>query len=120
MHPILLQLGPITLRTYGALVVLAFLAALRVARTGAPLRGIQENFLLDLIAILIVTGLLGARLFYVLLNASYFLEHPFEIVKIWEGGLVFYGGFFTATATGIWFAHRRKIRVGKVADCLAP
>jgi len=120
MHPILLQLGPITLRTYGALVVLAFLAALRVARTGAPLRGIQENFLLDLIAILIVTGLLGARLFYVLLNASYFLEHPFEIVKIWEGGLVFYGGFFTATVAGIWFAHRRRIRVGKVADCLAP
>jgi len=120
MHPILLQLGPITLRTYGALVVLAFLAALRVSRIGAPLRGIPENFLLDLIAILILTGLLGARLFYVLLNASYFLEHPFEIVKIWEGGLVFYGGFFTATAAGIWFTSRRKIRVGKVANCLAP
>ena len=56
MHPILLQLGPITLRTYGALVVVAFLAALRVSRTGAPLRGIQEDFLLDLIAILILTG----------------------------------------------------------------
>jgi phosphatidylglycerol:prolipoprotein diacylglycerol transferase len=120
MHPILLQLGPITLRTYGALVVLAFLAALRVARSAAPLRGVQEGFLLDLVAILIITGLLGARLFYVFLNASYFLVHPLEIVKIWEGGLVFYGGFFTAAVAGVLFSSRRHVRVGKVADCLAP
>jgi phosphatidylglycerol:prolipoprotein diacylglycerol transferase len=120
MHPILLHLGPLTLRTYGALVVVAFLAALRVARAGAPLRHIPEAVLLDLVAILIVTGLLGARIFYVFLNLPYFMEHPGEIVKIWEGGLVFYGGFFLAAVAGIWFASRRKLRVSKVADCLAP
>ncbi len=120
MHPILLQLGPITLRTYGALVVVAFLSALHLVRAGGRLRAIQEAFLLDLVALLIITGLIGARLFYVLLNLPAYVAHPLDIFKIWEGGLVFYGGFLLAAIAGIAFCSRRKIRVGKVADCLAP
>src|SRR5258708_37180371 len=92
MHPILFQLGPLTLRTYGALIALAFLAALRVAKWGARVRGIPEKFLMDLAIILVFAGLFGVRLFYVLLNASYFAAHLLESLKVWEGGLVFYGG----------------------------
>jgi len=120
MFPILLHLGPLTIRTYGALVATAFLAALQVARMAAHARRIGETFLLDLVAILIVSGLLGARILYVLLNLSYFRQHPWESFKVWEGGLVFYGGFLLAALVGTIFIRYRGYPVDDVADCLAP
>src|SRR5258705_7736037 len=103
MFPILFHIGPLTIRTYGAMVALAFLASLQAARIVAKKRRIGEAFLLDLVAILILSGLLGARLLYVLVNLSYFRNHPWETFKVWEGGLVFYGGFLLAAAMGILF-----------------
>ena len=120
MHPILFQLGPLTLRTYGALIALAFLAALRMAKWAVRGRGLPEKFLMDLSVILVFAGLIGARVFYVLLNFSYYAAHPLDSLKVWEGGLVFYGGFLVAAASGVWYAKRNKVAVGLVADCLAP
>jgi phosphatidylglycerol---prolipoprotein diacylglyceryl transferase len=120
MHPILLEIGPLTLRTYGALVALAFLAALRMSKWAVKLRGIPEKYLMDLSIILVFTGLLGARLFYVLLNGSYYWSHPLDILKVWEGGLVFYGGFLTAAVSGLLYCRRHQLSVGLMADCLAP
>src|SRR4029077_6292764 len=112
MHPILFQLGPLTLRTYGALIALAFLAALRLAKWSVHLRGIPEKFLMDLSMILVFSGLLGARVFYVLLNWRYYLLHPLESLKVWEGGLVFYGGFILAALAGPWDVPKPKYSGG--------
>src|ERR1700687_3236513 len=120
MFPILFHIGPLTIRTYGAMVALAFLASLQMARKAARARRIGEAFLLDLVAILIVCGLAGARLLYILVNLSYFRENPWESFKVWEGGLVFYGGFLLAAAVGIIFTWYRGYAVDEIADCLAP
>ncbi len=120
MFPILFHLGPLTIRTYGAMVALAFLASLQLARQVARVRKIGEAFFLDLVALLIVSGLLGARIFYILVNLSYFRDHPWESFKVWEGGLVFYGGFLLAALVGIVFTRYRGYPVDEVADCLAP
>jgi phosphatidylglycerol---prolipoprotein diacylglyceryl transferase len=119
MFPILLHIGPITLRTYGAMVALAFLVSLQVAKWTTRTRRLGQAFILDLVAILVVSGLAGARILYVLLNLSYFREHPFESLKVWEGGLVFYGGFLLATAAGVAFTRIRGYGVADVADSLA-
>ncbi len=120
MFPILFHLGPLTIRTYGAMVAVAFLASLQMARIAARARRIGETFLLDLVALLILSGLLGARLLYILVNISYFREHPWESVKVWEGGLVFYGGFLLAALVGVIFTRYRGYAVAEVADILAP
>src|SRR5579864_2743486 len=120
MFPILFHLGPFTFRTYGAMVALAFLASLQVARLAAKSRRIGEAFLPDLVAVLIVSGLLGARLLYILVNLSYFRAHPWESFKVWEGGLVFYGGFLLAALIGVVFTRYRGYAVDEVSDCLAP
>lgn len=120
MFPILLHLGPLTIRTYGAMVALAFLASLYAARSLARAQRIDEAFLLDLVAILIVSGLLGARIQYILVNFGYFADHPWESFKVWEGGLVFYGGFLLASVVGVVFTRSRGFPIGEVADCLAP
>jgi phosphatidylglycerol:prolipoprotein diacylglycerol transferase len=72
------------------------------------------------VAILIMSGLLGARVLYVLLNLSYFRVHPWESMKVWEGGLVFYGGFVLAAVVGMVFTRYRGYPISDVADCLAP
>jgi phosphatidylglycerol:prolipoprotein diacylglycerol transferase len=110
----------LTLRTYGALIALAFLAALRIAKRGAALRGLPEKFLMDLSMVLVLSGLVGARLFYVVLNPEYYLARPWEIFKIWEGGLVFYGGFLAAAAAGFFYSRHHQMPVATVADCLTP
>jgi phosphatidylglycerol:prolipoprotein diacylglycerol transferase len=120
MHPILLQLGPITLRTYGALVALAFVLGLGLVRWLGAQRQLPDAFLLDLATALIVAGMTGARTLYVLLNWEFFRGHPLDIFKVWEGGLVFYGGFLFAAAAGVWFTRRRGQPIGTVADVLAP
>ena len=120
MFPILLHIGPLTIRTYGAMVAMAFLASLQAARVAAHARRIGESFLLDLVALLVMTGLLGARVFYVLLNLDYFRQHPWESVKVWEGGLVFYGGFIIAAIVGMIFTRYRGYPLDDIADCLAP
>lgn len=120
MHPILCQLGPLTLRTYGALVALAFIVGLRFTEWGGRTRKIPDAFMVDFSAVLILSGLLGARILYILLNFTYFKDHTFEMIKIWEGGLVFYGGFLAAAVAGIWYARRRGYSPALVADCVAP
>src|ERR1039458_7784023 len=120
MFPILLHLGPLTIRTYGAMIALAFLASLQMARIAAHARRIGEAFLLDLVALLILAGLLGARILYVLLNLSYFRLHPWESMKVWEGGLVFYGGFLMAALVGVVFTRFKGYPLDDVSDCLAP
>ena len=120
MHPILFSWGPITLRTYGAMMALAFLGALELARLGARARHLPEPPLLDLSAVLVVFGLLGGRVLYVLLNWSWFAHNPLDAFKVWEGGLVFYGGFLVASAAGLWFIRRSHLPLGDVADVMAP
>jgi len=120
MHPILIHLGPLTLRTYGALVAAAFLAALHLAKKACRERHLDETFVMNLVVLLVFTGLLGARLFFVLINASYFIQHPWESLRIWEGGLVFYGGFIVAASFGVWYVRRHKVAVGMIADALSP
>lgn len=120
MYPILFQLGPLSIRTYGALVAVAFIVSLRLAGWGARLRGLPEVFMIDISAVAILSGLFGARLFYVLQNWAHFRVNPAEIFKIWEGGLVFYGGFLVAAAVTAAYVHRQKLPLGVIADCAAP
>ena len=51
---------------------------------------------------------------------QHFLEHPLDMVKIWEGGLVFYGGVIFALPTVIWYAKKKGLPLWQTADIWAP
>jgi phosphatidylglycerol:prolipoprotein diacylglycerol transferase len=120
MHPVLFHFGFLTVRTYGVLIALAFLTGIEVVKRAARRRGIPDVFVMDLAVVVVLAGLVGARLFYVCLSWRYYSQHFLEIFKIWEGGLVFYGGFIAATAAGIIYVRRNKFPLGVTADCFAP
>ncbi|MCB4756079.1 MAG: prolipoprotein diacylglyceryl transferase [Elusimicrobia bacterium] len=94
MFPILLHIGPLTLHTYGLLVAVGFLAAYYVARKEFARRQYPSATLDQLLFLGLLSGLLGARIFYFALEVpADFVRDPLSFFRIWEGGLVFYGGF---------------------------
>ncbi len=120
MHPILLKIGPLTLHTYGFFVALGFLLALTWTHKEGLRRGIDPEIFHDLFFYVVVSALLGARFFYVALNFSYFRSDLWASLRIWEGGLVFYGGFLTAVPVFIWRIRRWQRPALELLDVGAP
>lgn len=120
MHSILLKFGPITIYSYGFMLMLAFLAGTLVATRVARQRGIAPEVVLDLVAYLLIAALVGSRALYVALQWDYFRDNQSEIGKIWTGGLTYYGGLIGGVLAGAWFCRRRQLSFLAVADALMP
>ncbi|MDR3195715.1 MAG: prolipoprotein diacylglyceryl transferase [Endomicrobium sp.] len=123
MHPILLKLGNFTIYSYGLFYGLSFLAAIlylvnRSKKSKEKALSHDEIYSLFLYAILL--GVLGARIFYVLTNLGEFAAFPIDILKIWNGGLVYYGGFIFVAIFIILYAKKKKISLLKLGDFVAP
>ena len=110
MYPVLLKFGPLTIHTYGVLVATGFLLGIGLAVLQAKKEGIPSNKIVDLGFYILLSAIIGSRLFFIFINASHYIKNPLDIFKIWEGGLVFYGGILFAIPTVIW----------NIADVFAP
>ena len=121
MHPILVKLGSLPISSFGVMVTLGFLVGLYLARYLGRRHGVDPDLLSDLFSWILVGAVLGARLLYVVVHHEEF-SNPLDIVAIWKGGLVFYGGFFGAFASGILFLRLRRpnARFFEVADVCMP
>ena len=79
----------------------------------------DEAVVLDFCFAVLVSSLIGVRLFYVLTHLGEF--HPwYHVFFIWEGGLTLYGGIILATATVWWFCRRRAVPFAVMADVMSP
>jgi phosphatidylglycerol:prolipoprotein diacylglycerol transferase len=120
MHPVLVKLGPLTIYSYGVMIALGIMVGLFLARRQAKREGIDTDKIIDISFYVLLAALIGARLLFVFMNFAEYAAEPFRIFKIWEGGLVFYGGLLSAAAIGIWYIKRFGLPFWQVADILAP
>lgn len=120
MHPILFKFSFITIYSYGFFTALAMAAAFFWISKQAPHSGISKEAAIDLLFILFIFGVIGARLFYVLQHWPLYQDRPLDIVLIQEGGLVWYGGFFLGALAGILYARARRLPVLALADFFSP
>jgi phosphatidylglycerol:prolipoprotein diacylglycerol transferase len=120
MYPELFKIGPLTVHTYGVLVATGFLLGLGLAVRQAKREGIPPNKIVDLGFYILLSALIGSRLFYVMINAGYYLKNPLDIFKVWEGGLVFYGGLVLTVPTVLWYVKKNALSVWSTADLFAP
>ena len=67
----------------------------------------------------VVLGILGARIYYVLFNFSYYKENLFDIFKIWEGGLAIHGGIIFAGLFLIIYVKKKYIKPFRILDIMA-
>src|SRR4030043_1413495 len=120
MHPILFRFGPLTIHTYGLLVAVGFLIGLGFAVRQARKEGTPADKIIDLGFYILLSAIIGLRLFFILINASHYIKNPLDIFKIWEGGLVFYGGVLLAVPTAIWYVKKNGLGIWRTADVFAP
>ena len=91
--PVLLSLGPLSVRWYGLAFAIGFFIGYKIVERMFRHEGAPEKWLGILLAFLIVSTIIGARLGHVFFYQwDYYKDHPIEIFKIWEGGLASHGG----------------------------
>ena len=120
MYPELFKVGNFTIYTYGLCIAVGFFAALQYVIARSKNIGISKNQIYDLFFYLILSGILGARIFYVLININYFIKNPIEIVQVYKGGLVYYGGFLSAVIFGVFYLYKKNISIKKILDLFSP
>lgn len=120
MHPVFFEYRSIVIHTYGIMAAIGFLCAIIVASFLAEKENIKKDDISDLAVYVVLSAIIGARLFYFFVEPQFFLDNPIEIFKIWKGGLVFYGGFIFGLAGAFIFIKKRNLPLGKTADIIAP
>jgi phosphatidylglycerol:prolipoprotein diacylglycerol transferase len=119
MRPILFQIGPIPIYSYGLMMAIAFLVAdFLVSREFKRLR-LNVNYANEMVVLAVVFGIIGAKILYLLENFSDFIKSPVEMVFS-AGGLTWYGGFILAFMALFIYVKRKKLPILKVMDAIAP
>lgn len=113
-------LGGLNIYTYGVLAATGFLVGVLWILREARLAGVSRDKVADLSFYLIVVALVGSRLLYVIVEYQRFLKRPLDVFKIWEGGLVFYGGLLACIGVALWYTHREGWTLRGTADLFMP
>jgi phosphatidylglycerol:prolipoprotein diacylglycerol transferase len=122
MYPILFRLDGLTVYAYGFFLILGtviagILAILRVRKSDLP---ISFERAADLFFYTVLAAIVGSRILFVLINFDLFRENPFRIINLWEGGLVFYGGFLLAAGVAIGYMRWHRLPILKLFDLISP
>ncbi|MEW6665477.1 MAG: prolipoprotein diacylglyceryl transferase [Thermodesulfobacteriota bacterium] len=120
MFPDLFTIGPMTLHTYGLFVALGFTAGLAVTLRLGRVYSLTTQQLMDMAFVSIVWGIVGARLLFVLINLPHYRTHPMDVLKIWQGGLVFSGGLLAVAVSMLWYGRRHHLSFWMLGDLCAP
>ncbi len=120
INPVLIAIGPFQVRWYGLMYLLGFIISYGLVRYQLVRRktlSLTRDQLLDLYFLLILGLILGARLGYVLFyNLKDYLQHPWEVVAVWHGGMSFHGGMAGAFLAGWWFCRKNRVSLFSLGD----
>ncbi len=120
MHPILFEIGPATIYTYGVLLAAAYLLGLKLAMVRARARGLDQARVLDLGIYIIISALVGAKLLLVVTDLRTFLNDPSELISLVRSGGVFYGGLILAVSVALVYIRRIGLPLWTTCDVFAP
>ena len=105
---------------YSLLIVLGASLAVLLADREAKRRNLPEGIAVDLALVALPSGIVGARLYYVLFSWDYYRSDPLSIFRLWEGGLAIYGGLIAGALAVLLFCRRKRLNLRTVLDLIAP
>lgn len=120
MNPILLDLEFITIRWYSVLILIAALVGVSFALLEAKRFKITSDFIFNLIFWTVMSAFIGARLYYVAFNWSYYSANLVEILKVWQGGLAIHGGIIFGFLAVLVYTKKYQVRTFKFTDIIVP
>jgi len=107
--PILLQLGDLKIHWYGLFIVLGILAGLFIILKLADYYKLNKDDIIDASFWIIIGGIIGGRIYDVLLELPFYLKYPMDVFKIWQGGLAIHGAIILGLVTTIIMARKKNI-----------
>ncbi len=119
MYPVILEIGPLSVRAYGLALAISFMFGSWLALRRGVRRGLPEGEMLALFWWIVIASVVGARIHYVLVHPDHFTS-PLDAFRIWEGGLIHYGGFAAAVAASWVYLRKRGLPFLPTADAVAP
>lgn len=127
MKPLLFQIGPIPIHSYGLMIVIGFLSGLWLAIYRGKKRGIDKEIFMDLGFYLLLSAMFGAKLLHVIIfwhdyvrDIPQIWNHPKELFTYLGSGLVFFGGLLFAIPAGIIYIYKKDLPLWEVADIFVP
>lgn len=123
IDPVIIQLGPLGIRWYSLAYIIGIVAGWKLIKSDMkkhPIANLTPSLIEDLILWAIGGIIIGGRLGYVLVyQPDHYLDHPLQILHLWEGGMSFHGGFIGFALAFFIFCRRHKISYFRLMDLMA-
>jgi phosphatidylglycerol:prolipoprotein diacylglycerol transferase len=117
IDPIIFSIGPLSVRWYGLMYVVAITVGLLIVWRYAKWKGFTDELLEKIVVYSVLAGFIGARLYFVLQQPlEPYLKDPFRIFAVWEGGMAFYGAIFGVVLTLIVLSKYLKFSLLSILD----
>ena len=120
MYPVLFKLGPLEIKTYGVMLVVSCVTGYLVSRPRVQRRGIDQEILLDLCFYILLSSIVGSRIFYAATHLDEYSGNPLSVVYIWEGGLSMMGGVLLCLGVSWLYLRLKGVEFILMADLLSP
>ncbi len=121
IDPIIFNIGHFALRWYSLILLLAIGVGIWLTAREAERKGLSKDDIYDIALLIIVGGLIGARLFHVLDHWSHeYAANPIGALYIWEGGLAIWGAIIGGLLVAALVSWKRGWRFPKLLDAVAP
>ena len=118
MDRVFLDLGFFQIKWYSVFILLGIISGYLVIRKESQKKGISQEFILDMVFYSLIFGIIGARIYYVLFNSSYYWKHPLEIFMTWHGGLAIHGGIIGGLLFQCYYSKKKKYHMLGMFDIL--
>lgn len=118
MFPVLFSFHSLTIHSYGVFIAIGYLCTIWITSRLAERSGLPAKRFAAVCFYALLAGLVGSRLLFVFTQWSYFSEHPLEIMAIWQGGMVFYGGFVSGFIAALHYFYLVKLPMLPALDIL--
>ncbi len=112
-------IGGIHIHTYGIMQALAFITVVFLMIREGKKKNISADTIYDIVFYILIGDIIGARLWFVIENWNLFANTPMDIIKIWQGGLTFYGGFIGGILGALLFIKQKKLNLKTMTDLLS-
>jgi phosphatidylglycerol:prolipoprotein diacylglycerol transferase len=118
MHNEIISIGSFTIYGYGLMIAIGFIVALYLSIQNSKIRNLNKNYVIDIGLYAIISGIIGAKLLYCIVNIKALIQNPLQIRA--NGGFVVYGGIIFGLLTCYIYSKYKKFKFLEYSDLILP
>ena len=120
MNTTVIDLGFISIKWYSILILVSLLIGIKILEREASRFNLNKDFLYNLIFGVVISGIISARIYYVIFNMDYYSKNLLDIFKIWEGGLAIHGAILGGVIYTTYYTKKYKLNTMHIIDLFIP